>query len=111
MEDIYEEGLEYTDEIISEITGGRCTSWGVKSRLLAFLLTAKYNVLFRLVIYNWFLIAHNSRILKEMALLLYTKVTGHPFNLGNFIFEKITEETTNSATVSHLGYPVLIIQY
>lgn len=84
---------------------------GYESRLPASLLTVKYNVLFRLGIINWFPTAHNSNNLKEMALLLYAIVTDKKFNLGQFIFERISEVLHISTTVSHLGYPVLITHY
>lgn len=107
-DEVIEEGLEYTNEVLKEIAGGKCGTWGPESRLLASFFTVKYNILFILGIFNWKPIAYNSSILKEMALLLYAMVTGKKFNLGQFIFERITEEATNFATVSHLGYPVLI---
>lgn len=83
---MFEEGFEYTNEVLKKITGEKCSSWGPELRLSVSLLTVKYNVMFRLGIFNWFLMAHNSSILKEIALLLYTMVTRRKFNLGKFIF-------------------------
>lgn len=85
-DDMFEEGFEYTNEVLKKITGEKCSSWGPELRLSVSLLTVKYNVMFRLGIFNWFLMAHNSSILKEIALLLYTMVTRRKFNLGKFIF-------------------------
>lgn len=69
-DDVFEEGFEYTDEVLKEITGEKCSSWGPESRLPASLLTMKYNVLFRLGIFNWFSAAHNSIILKDGAVIV-----------------------------------------
>lgn len=51
--DMYREHLEYSDDILKEVSGG-CSSWGIDSRILASLLTAKYNVLFRIGIFIGF---------------------------------------------------------
>lgn len=111
IEDVYEDGFEFSDEVLKEITGEKYSSWGPESRFLASPLTVKYNVLFRLGIYNWFPMAHNSSIFKEMTLLPYDMVTGRKFNLGKFIFEKIVEEAGNNPIATHLSYPVFITQY
>lgn len=75
VEDIYEEEIEYTEEILKEVIRGRCDSWGIESRMPTSLLLAKYHVLFKLGIYNWFPTTHNSSILKEMAVFLYVVMT------------------------------------
>ncbi|XP_039119531.1 uncharacterized protein LOC120255824 [Dioscorea cayenensis subsp. rotundata] len=49
----YEEGFELNEEVLKEITRGRTESWGEETRLPASILTAKYNVLFKLGIQNW----------------------------------------------------------
>lgn len=108
-DEVFEEGFEYIDEVLKEITGGKCNSWGHESRLSASLLTVKYSVLFKLGICNWFPTTHNSSILRAMALLLYSIVTGVKFNLGQFIFEKIIEEATISAIMSH--DPTIFLKY
>lgn len=46
-----------------------------------------------------------------MALLLYAIVFGKNFNLGQFIFDRITEMLNVSTTVNYLGCLVLITHY
>ncbi|XP_039119670.1 uncharacterized protein LOC120255974 [Dioscorea cayenensis subsp. rotundata] len=91
----YEEELELNEEVLKEITGGRTESWGEETRLPASILTAKYNVLFRLGIQNWLPAPHNSSIVKELALLLFA----------------IGTEADCSYSSTSLGYPALLSQY
>lgn len=104
---MYREHLEYSDDILKELSGG-CSSWGIDSRILASLLTAKYNVLFRIGIFNWFPTAYKSRFLKKRVVILYAIVFRNKYNLGKFLFPNIVNETENTNTCTHLGYQVLI---
>lgn len=87
--DVFEEGFEYTAEVIKEITCEKYSSWGPELRFSASQLIVKYNVLFRLAIFNWFPTAHNSCILKDMALLLYAMVIGGSSTWENSYFRRL----------------------
>lgn len=88
----YEERFELNKDVINEITRGRTKSLGVESRLQTSIQTAMYNMLFKLGIHNWLPTIHNSSIVKEMALLLFTVVTRKKFNLGRMVFPNIMKE-------------------
>ncbi|XP_039120114.1 uncharacterized protein LOC120256496 [Dioscorea cayenensis subsp. rotundata] len=108
---VYNDDFEHSDDIIIALTGGKCSSWGLESRLSTSKLTLKYNVLFKLGAFNWSPTTHNSSILKEMTMLLYAIVTGKQFNLGQFIFDRITYMVNVTSTVNHLAYLILITQF
>lgn len=107
---MYDDDFEYSDEIIEALTGGKCSTWGPESRLYPSKQTVKYNVLLKLGAFNWFPTTYTSSILKKMAMLLYSIVTGRQFNLGQFVFDRITDMVNVTSIVSDLGYPVLITQ-
>lgn len=108
---VYDEDFEYSEEIVEAITRGKCNTWGPESRLFTSKLTVKYNVQLKLGSCNWFPTTHTSSILKEMAILLYAMIARRQFNLGQFIFDRITDVINVTSTVSHIGYPALITQY
>lgn len=85
QDSVFEENFEYSDKVVNEVTGEKGTTLGQESRLSTSFLMVKYNVHFQLGIFNWFLIAYNLSILKEMALLLYAMVTGCPFAIDFFL--------------------------
>lgn len=107
---MYDDDFEYSDEIIEALTGAKCSTWGPESRLYPSKQTVKYNVLLKLGAFNWFPTTYTSSILKKMAMLLYSIVTGRQFNLGQFVFDRITDMVNVTSIVSDLGYPVLITQ-
>lgn len=64
---------------------------------------------FRLGILNQFLTAHNSSIVKKLALLLFAVVIGKKFNLGILIFHNIVKEANCTSFSTSLGVPYSIV--
>lgn len=89
--EVYEEESDI-NMFISEITGRKVGIWPSKLRVLVSLLTVKYNILFRLGIYNWFPTTHNSNFLKNMAMLLHVIGTATKFGKGYFIYQYIVKD-------------------
>lgn len=95
-------------DLVFELTGGTCSSWPKKDQLPTTVLSAKYALLLRIGISNWFSSSLRSGIFVSLTTLIYQIGTKSPFNFGAFVLNQIKHHIGSKALKLPFYYPWLI---
>ena len=74
-------------QVVSVIIGGKLSSWPAKGNVPSSILSTKFCILHKIIIYNWLPGNHKSHVTKALASLLFQIGTKQRFNLGRLMFD------------------------
>ena len=72
----------YMHKVIVELTSSALTHWPIENAIQNAILTAKYSIIHKITIVNWFSRLHISTISRDLVVLLFSIGTGEEFDLA-----------------------------